>query len=97
MYGTVAKLKLKPGNEERFLELSSEYDDLDIPGYVGDIVYRSDKDPNVYFMVVLFETREDYVANAESAEQNERYLAFRDLLAEDPEWNDGEVIYDTLA
>lgn len=96
MYGTVAKLKIKPGNEERLLDLSREYEDLDIPGLIGELVYRSDKDPNVYFMTVLFESKEDYVANAESAEQNERYLEFRELLAEDPEWNDGEVVYDTL-
>lgn len=96
MYGTIAKLTLKPGNEERMLDLIEEYEDIDVPGYVGDIVYRSDKDPNVFFLVVLFETREDYVANAESPDQHERYLQYRELLAQDPEWNDGEVIYDTL-
>jgi len=32
------------------------------------------------------------VKNADSPEQNTRYLEFRDLLEADPEWHDGEIV-----
>ncbi len=44
-------------------------------------------------VAVVFESREAYRANAESSEQHQRYLEMRELLAEDPEWFDGEVVH----
>ena len=35
-----------------------------------------------------------YQANAASPEQDARYQKLRALLARDPEWHDGEVVYD---
>lgn len=96
MYGTVAKIRLKPGNEEKMLDMLASYEDIDVEGYVGDVVFRSDKDPNVYYLNVVFESREDYVANAESPEQHERFLEMRELLDGDPEWNDGEIVYSQM-
>lgn len=52
-----------------------------------------DADQREYFLVVGFESREAYVANANSPEQHERYLRFRELLESDPEWHDGEIPY----
>ena len=97
VYGTVAKLKLKPGSADQFKQLMSQYKGLEIPGFVTDIVYRSDDDPNEYFVSVVFNSREDYVANAESPEQHERFTAMSQLLAAEPEWHDGEIVYYDVA
>ena len=101
MYGTIARLRLKEGAEAELDRLNQEFRTLDVPGYIGEYIYRMDADPSEYYMVVLFATKEDYWKNAESAEQQERYGAFRALLAADPEWHDGEIISavsaDTLA
>ena len=96
MFGTIARLRIKPGMDARMLELSHEYDTLDIPGFRGDLVYQSDDDPRVWYMVVVFESREAYVANAEDPAQDARYARFRELLDADPEWNDGAIVYNTL-
>jgi heme-degrading monooxygenase HmoA len=93
MYGTVAFLRFKPGMDRRVQEVFSDLQAENIPGLVFEQVYRSDADPKVYVMVVGFTSREDYRANAASPEQHARYLALRELLATDPDWHDGEIVY----
>ncbi len=92
MYGTVARLRIKPGMEEQLLEFDRQEQTLNIPGFIGEYVYRMDADPSVYYLAVVFESKEAYVANANSPEQDARYRQMRDLLESDPEWNDGEVV-----
>jgi antibiotic biosynthesis monooxygenase (ABM) superfamily enzyme len=94
MYGTVARMRLKPGAEQRMMELSREEETL-IPGFLFQHVYRLDSGNNEYILVVAFDSRESYVANANSPEQHQRYLEYRELLEADPEWQDGEIIYST--
>ena len=95
MYGTVVRMTLKPGAEQRMLELMREEERVGIPGDRGTIVYRSDRDPNEYYIAIVFESKEAYVANANSPEMHQRYLQYRELLTGDPEWHDGEVVYST--
>lgn len=92
MYGTVARMRIKPGMEQKLMELTRRQDMREIPGMVADAVYRLDSGQNEYILVVAFESKEAYVANANSPEQNKRYTEMREMLAADPEWNDGEII-----
>jgi quinol monooxygenase YgiN len=92
MYGTVARFQVKPGSEEALRRLSSDPAYQEVPGWVGEIVYRSDSDPNEYYLAVVFESKEAYWANAQSPEQDARYCELRELMAADPEWHDGEVV-----
>ena len=92
MYGTVARMRVKPGSEQQLLEIGRRDDMRSIPGLVAQAVYRLDGRPNEYILVVAFETKEAYQANANSPEQHQRYLQFRQLLADDPAWNDGEIV-----
>jgi hypothetical protein len=39
----------------------------------------------------VFEDRGSYEKNADDPKQHERYLEYRDLLEEEPEWHDGEI------
>ncbi len=94
MYGTVARLQLKPGMYEQFLVLGREIEAQGIPGLTAEYVYRSDSNPDELFMVAVFESREAYTRNAASPEQDAIYQRLRSLLAADPEWHDGEVVYD---
>lgn len=93
MYGTVARLRVKPGMESKLQELATQPGWNDIPGLVGEWIYRMDGDANEYYMCVTFESKEAYVANAQSPEQHARYEQFRALLAADPEWHDGEIVF----
>lgn len=93
MYGTIARLKVKPDRVEALQQLTASYDDLEVPGFVGTHVYRMDADDTEYYLVVLFEDRDTYRKNAEDPAQDRRYREMRELLAEDPEWHDGEVVW----
>jgi heme-degrading monooxygenase HmoA len=89
-------MKTKPGAENRLREMMAEFEQLKVPGAKGTIVYRSDADPNEFFLAVVFESKEAYRANAASPEQSERYRGYRDLLTADPEWHDGEIVYSSV-
>lgn len=93
MYGTVAKMKATPGSGEMLAELANQVKEAPPAGLVGTWIYKLDADPDSYLVVVAFESRESYWANAESPEQDAQYRKLRALLAEDPEWNDGEIVY----
>jgi heme-degrading monooxygenase HmoA len=92
MYGTVARMRLRPQMESRLREEMQGQMQEGVPGWVASYVYRSDADPDEVFAVILFESREAYWANARSQEQDRRYRRMRDLLQADPEWHDGEIV-----
>jgi quinol monooxygenase YgiN len=93
MYGTVAKLKAKPGTGDMLAELARQVGENRPKGLVGTWVYQLDAEPDGYLLAVAFESREAYKANAASPEQDASYQQLRALLAEDPIWQDGEIVY----
>lgn len=92
MYGTVARMRLKPGMESKLREDMRRYDNLKIPGYVSTLVYRMDDDPNEIYMAVAFRDKASYTANADDPKQDERYRRMLEFLDGEPEWHDGEII-----
>lgn len=52
-----------------------------------------DKNANELMLVVMFESKDAYIANANEPAQNTRYEKMRGMLESDPEWHDGEIIY----
>jgi quinol monooxygenase YgiN len=93
MYGTVAKFRVKPGAEQRLREFDEMEWGLAMPGYIGEFALRSDANPNEWYMLVIFESKEAYFANADSPEQDARYRQLLELLDAEPEWHDGEIVY----
>ena len=92
MYGTVARMRIKPGALEAITSWAGE-DGQRPDGFIGNYVYQMDADPSEVYVAVLFRDKESYHANADSPGQDDRYREFRALLAEDPEWHDGEIVY----
>jgi quinol monooxygenase YgiN len=92
MYGTIARLRAKPGAHEQLMDVGSQDPVRRVPGFVAQYVYRSDVDPNEYWLAVVFESKEAYRANAASAAQDTSYQRLRAFLADDPEWHDGEIV-----
>lgn len=93
MYGSVYKMRVKPGKEQDLIKLMEEWDRERRPkvkGARGGIIYRLDK--GGVMGVAVFDSKADYEANANSSEQDATYRRMRELLEADPEWNDGEVI-----
>jgi hypothetical protein len=95
MYGTVARMKIKDGMQDKARQLMEEQTSQPVAGQVATYAYRMDKDSNEYYIVAIFDSKESYWANAQSAEQDARYRALREILQEDPEWHDGEIVYGT--
>ncbi len=95
MYGTVAKIRVKPGMYAQLDELNRRMsaEEGQIPGYVAQYVYRMDADPDELYLVVLFADRAAYQANAASPDQAARYEQLVALMAAPPEWHDGEVVF----
>ena len=93
MYGTIARFRVKPGAEAQLIQFQHEFESLRVPGYIKSTVYRMDADPGEYFLSVVFDSKESYVANATSPEQDARYQQLLALLDGAPQWHDGEIIY----
>jgi antibiotic biosynthesis monooxygenase (ABM) superfamily enzyme len=93
MYGTIARFRVKSGAESQLVQLQHEFEALKVPGYVKSTVYRMDADPGEYYLAVVFDSRESYVANANSPEQDARFRAMLSLMDGEPQWHDGEIIY----
>jgi quinol monooxygenase YgiN len=90
MYGTIARVKIDPTKIEELKALGDSMSTA--PGQVARYVYQMDSDPSELFLVAVFESKEAYWANAQSPEQNERFMQLRDLLLEDPQWHDGVIV-----
>jgi len=91
MYGTVAKMTLKPGAEEKMMHAMEGAANAQ-EGHVATYV-KSDSDPNVHFVTTIFESKGAYKKFADSPEQDKRFHQMKELLAAEPEWHDGEVIH----
>lgn len=92
MYGTVAKMSLKPGAEDKMMQAMEGTANAQ-EGHVATYVFKSDEDPNVHFVTTIFESKGAYKKFADSPDQDKRYQQMRELLAAEPEWHDGEVIH----
>jgi quinol monooxygenase YgiN len=94
MYGTIAKMKAEKGAMD---ELKKMVTDRQPEGYVAAYVFKSDEDPNEFWLVAIFKNKETYFANANSAEQDKEFKRLRRFLKADPDWHDGEIVLDSRA
>jgi quinol monooxygenase YgiN len=92
MYGTIARFRIKPGVKDEFIRAMDGFGDAVIAGWVADYYFQMENDSDVFYLVAIFKNKEAYMANADSAEQHERYLVFRSFLMDDPEWHDGFIL-----
>ena len=93
MYGTIWRVRPKAGKEQEVIQMMQEWERERRPktkGVVAALVYKLDN--GGLMSAVAFESKDAYRANAEDPEQDAFYRRWRDLLEEDPEWNDGEVV-----
>ena len=93
MYGTIARMRVKPGMWDKLVAVTAAEDRLNIPGHKDTKLYRMDADSNECYLVVVFDSKEAYDRNADSPEQDARYREFVQFLDGEPEWHDGEVVY----
>jgi hypothetical protein len=96
MYGTIGHFRIKTSMADQFKQLMDEQalavEHSAIQGLVAHYGYLMDADRNDYYLAVVFESRETYVANAESPEMDVRYRQWLPLLESEPDWHDGEIV-----
>jgi len=96
VYGTVARMRAKPGQEAKLNELSDRWwreRGQRIKGAMSSTMFRTDKDPSEFILVAVFDNKENYEANANDPQQDAWYKEFAACLEGDPMWMDGEVVF----
>lgn len=98
MFGTVARMRVKPGAEPLLMAWTEAMRGRDNAvrashGWLSTAIFRSLEDPLVFWMAVVFESREAYRENAERPNQDAQYIRLRSCLEADPEWHDGDVFF----
>ena len=96
MYGTFFQIKVIPGQEQKLVEVFEEWGRERKPkaqGAVATLLLKPDKKSGELIGVAVFKDREAYTANAGDPEQDKWYRKMRELLEEDPVWEDGEFLY----
>jgi quinol monooxygenase YgiN len=92
MYGTIARFHIRAGMKDEFVKTMDSFGNAAIAGWVADYYFQMENDPDEFFLVAIFQDQQTYQANADSADQHERYLAFRSFLVDDPQWHDGFIL-----
>jgi quinol monooxygenase YgiN len=92
MFGTVAKMKLKPGAFEKMQQVMQAQEVRQVDGYLFTAVYRSQSDPNEMWLTVGFKDEASYRANADNPETDKMAQQFQQMLDAPPEWHDGEIV-----
>jgi quinol monooxygenase YgiN len=92
MFGTIARMRFKPGGYDEMAKLMDGFEQRQVDGFVFTAVYRSKSDPDETWLVVAFEDEASYRANANDPETDKMAQAYQKLLTGPPEWHDGEIV-----
>jgi heme-degrading monooxygenase HmoA len=88
MYGTAALCTVSAENLGALRALMADQERGE--GFLGLDMMEVENHPNTVLIVVRFQDRDSYMANAESPGQDERYQRMRALMDVDPVWYDGQ-------
>ncbi len=92
MFGTVARMKFKPGGFEKMQKLMEGMEGRQAKGFQFMAVYRSTSDPDETWLTIGFQDEASYRANADDPDTNRMFQSYQELLAAPPEWHDGEIV-----
>lgn len=98
MYGTVARIKPKAGQEQALIDLMNQWEKESRPatkGAIAGYTFKKVDDPSEWIIVAVFADKASYTANADSPAQGAWYQKFRALLDTDPVWEDGDIVQGT--
>jgi len=97
MFGTIARMKFKPGSFEKMQDSMKEFEGRQVKGFKFNIVYRSQSNPDEAWLVVGFEDEATYRANADDPATDEMARQMQEMRAAPPEWHDGYIVAMTRA
>ena len=91
MFGTVGRLKVKPGKLDELLA-QLKADQRKPEGEIGYWLYKVDGKDDELILAVAFQDKETYFKNADDPAQDEAYRAMVALLQGPPTWEDGDIV-----
>ena len=95
MYGTIFRMRVKPGQEQGVVDLFKDWETERKPsvkGAVGGFLFKPDDTSDELIGIAVFQDRASYSANADDPEQDRWYRRLRELLTADPAWEDGGYV-----
>jgi quinol monooxygenase YgiN len=95
VYGSIFRMRVKKGREQKIIELMDQWEREvrpKVPGAVAAYTMRPDAAQNELIGVAIFKDQASYRANAASPAQDAWYRRMREHLTADPKWEDGEFI-----
>lgn len=95
MYGTIALMKPKAGQEDAVVAMHEEWWNERQPKVKGARaahLYRNTSNPSELMLAVVFDSKADYEANAADPEQDQWYQRLAEHLEGEPRWIDGDVL-----
>lgn len=93
MYGTVAHMRVKAGQQDDLVKLIGEWNAERRPkisGAVSGYMVKLDSDPQDMIMIGIFESKETFLANASDPDQDKWFKRIMEHLESEPQWHDGE-------
>jgi quinol monooxygenase YgiN len=98
MFGTVARVTVRPGKDEEFIAIGDAWRNErgEATGEVASYLFKLEERPGDYILIGIFPDRARYYANARDPETDRWYRRMRATLAADPEWHDGDVIQSAI-
>jgi len=93
MYGVIAHFRLKPGMEDRLLEVEAEFREAGMPGLRIEFIYGIDDDPNDLYEALVFDSKEAFSAVEDIPGQAERSGKLVALIDGPIEWRTGPLVY----
>ena len=92
MWAQLVKMRVQPGNDERFQQIGQQWEEQvgrgTDSGWVRSLLFRNANDPNEYYNVVFFESEEKARANEQSQKHQELLQQWLALAAGQPEYVD---------
>ena len=100
MYGTIFRMNAKPGQEQNAIQVFHEWERERKPkvaGVVAGFLFQPDGRSRDLLGVAIFKDKASYMANANDPAQDGWYRKLRELLQEDPAWEDGEYVVGSIS
>jgi len=92
MYGTIAKLIVKTGKIGELIN-HMNVETRNLIGALDIFMYQTDEDASTVYLAVVFSDKKAYIKNSERPESNVQYEKMMEYLVSEPEWHDGQVIF----
>ncbi len=92
MYGSVFRWRVKPGMDAKVMQLIEEFRANPPEGFVGAATYKLDSGEGEYITAAAHNDKASYLENGQRPEQADWFAKFRECLAADVEWHDGEIV-----